>query len=171
MLPAAQALGPRTETQARLPRRLLGFTAFARPARARARSRESVNMNVVSVLAVGFGAFAGAIVRWLLGLALNPLLPPIPLGTLAANLVGGLIMGIAMGLFAHFDSVPLAWRLAVTTGFLGGLTTFSSFSAETTSLMLRAQWGWTVAIIGAHVVGSIAMTLAGFGLVRLFLRG
>ena len=128
-------------------------------------------MNAVSVFAVGFGAFAGAIVRWLLGLALNPLLPHIPLGTLAANLVGGLIMGIAMGLFAHFDSVPLAWRLAVTTGFLGGLTTFSSFSAETASLMLRAQWGWTAAIIGAHVVGSIAMTLAGFGLVRLFLRG
>jgi CrcB protein len=128
-------------------------------------------MTAVSVFAVGFGAFAGAIMRWLLGIALNPLLPHIPLGTLAANLVGGLIMGIAMGLFAHFDSVPLAWRLAVTTGFLGGLTTFSSFSAETTSLMLRAQWGWTAAIIGAHVVGSIAMTLAGFGLVRLFLRG
>ena len=68
-------------------------------------------MNAVSVFAVGFGAFAGAIVRWLLGLALNPLLPHIPLGTLAANLVGGLIMGVAMGLFAHFDSVPLAWRL------------------------------------------------------------
>ena len=60
---------------------------------------------------------------------------------------------------------------AVTTGFLGGLTTFSSFSAETTSLMLRAQWGWAAAIVGAHVAGSIAMTLAGFGLVRLFLRG
>lgn len=128
-------------------------------------------MNIVAVLAVGLGAFAGAVVRWLLGLALNPLLPHIPLGTLAANLAGGLVMGVAMGLFAHFDSVPLAWRLAVTTGFLGGLTTFSSFSAETASLMLRAQWGWTAAIVGAHVAGSIAMTLAGFSLARLFLRG
>jgi len=127
-------------------------------------------MNFVSFLAVGFGAFAGAVVRWLLALALNPILPALPLGTLAANLIGGLIMGIALGVFAHYETVPLAWRLAVTTGFLGGLTTFSAFSGETVMLMLRQQYAWTAAIVASHVLGSIALTLAGFALVRLVLR-
>ena len=127
-------------------------------------------MNLVSFLAVGFGAFAGAILRWLLGLALNPVLPSLPLGTLAANLIGGLIMGITLGAFAHFETLPIAWRLAVTTGFLGGLTTFSTFSGETVVLMLREQYAWTAAIIASHVLGSIALTLAGFWLVRLALR-
>ncbi len=127
-------------------------------------------MNLVSFLAVGFGAFAGAIMRWLLGLALNPIIPSLPLGTLAANLIGGLIMGIALGAFAHFETLPIAWRLAVTTGFLGGLTTFSTFSGETVVLILRQQYAWTAAIIASHVVGSIALTLAGVWLVRLALR-
>lgn len=127
-------------------------------------------MNLVSFLAVGFGAFAGAIARWLLGLALNPILPLLPLGTLAANLIGALIMGIALGAFAHYDTLPLAWRLAVTTGFLGGLTTFSAFSGETVTLLLRQQYAWTAAIVASHVLGSIALTLAGIGLVRLVLR-
>ena len=127
-------------------------------------------MNAVSLLAVGFGAFAGAVLRWLLGIALNPILPTLPLGTLAANLAGALIMGLALGFFAHYEALPVAWRLAVTTGFLGGLTTFSTFSAETVTLFLRQQWGWTAAILSAHVVGSLAMTLIGIGLVRLFVR-
>jgi CrcB protein len=127
-------------------------------------------MNLVSFFAVGFGAFFGAVMRWLLGLAQNTVLPLLPLGTLAANLIGGLIMGIALGVFAHYETVPLAWRLAVTTGFLGGLTTFSAFSGETVTLMLRQQYAWTAAIIAAHVLGSIALTLAGIGLARLLLR-
>ncbi len=127
-------------------------------------------MNLVSFLAVGFGAFAGAIVRWLLGLALNPILPALPLGTLAANLVGALVMGIALGAFAHFEALPIAWRLAITTGFLGGLTTFSTFSGETVTLMLRQQYGWSAAIIAAHLVGSLVLTLAGIGLMRMVLR-
>jgi CrcB protein len=127
-------------------------------------------MNLSSFFAVGFGAFAGAVVRWLLGLALNPLLPVLPLGTLAANLAGGLIMGAAMGLFGHYEALPVAWRLAITTGFLGGLTTFSTFSAETVTLLLRQQYGWTLAIVAAHLAGSLLMTLAGIGLVRLLLR-
>ena len=127
-------------------------------------------MNIVSFLAVGFGAFACAVMRWLLGLALNPILPLLPLGTLAANLIGGLIMGIALGAFAHYDTLPIAWRLAITTGFLGGLTTFSAFSGETVTLMLSRQYAWTAAIIAAHVLGSIALTLAGIALVRLALR-
>ena len=79
-------------------------------------------MNLISVLAVGLGAFVGAIARWLLGIALNPLLPSLPLGTLAANLAGGFVMGLALGVFAHYEALPIAWRLALTTGFLGGLT-------------------------------------------------
>lgn len=127
-------------------------------------------MNLISFLAVGFGAFAGAVLRWALGLALNPILPALPLGTLAANLVGGLIMGLAMGLFAHYEALPIAWRLAVMTGFLGGLTTFSTFSGETVTLFLREQYAWTLTIIAAHLFGSLLMTLAGIGLVRLWLR-
>ena len=127
-------------------------------------------MNFVSFLSVGLGAFAGAAVRWLLGIALNPVLPSLPLGTLASNLIGGLIMGIALGLFAHFEALPIAWRLAITTGFLGGLTTFSTFSGETVTLFLRQQYGWTAAIIAAHLFGSLLLTLAGIGLTRLILR-
>jgi CrcB protein len=127
-------------------------------------------MNLVSFLAVGFGAFAGAVARWLLGIALNPVLPSLPLGTLAANLVGGLVMGLALGAFSHYEALPIAWRLAITTGFLGGLTTFSTFSAETVTLFLREQYGWTATIIAAHLFGSLRMTLAGIGLVRILLR-
>lgn len=127
-------------------------------------------MNLASFLAVGFGAFAGAVMRWLLGIALNPILPSLPLGTLASNLIGGLVMGIALGLFTHYETLPMAWRLAITTGFLGGLTTFSAFSGETVTLFLRQQYGWTAAIIAAHLFGSLLLTLAGIGLVRLVLR-
>jgi len=127
-------------------------------------------MNFVSFLSVGLGAFAGAVVRWLLGIALNPIVPSLPLGTLASNLIGGLIMGIALGLFAHFEALPIEWRLAITTGFLGGLTTFSTFSGETVTLFLRQQYGWTAAIIAAHLFGSLLLTLAGIGLARLILR-
>ena len=127
-------------------------------------------MNLVSFFAVGLGAFAGAVLRWFLGLLLDPILPTLPLGTLAANLAGGLIMGITMGLFAHFEALPIAWRLAITTGFLGGLTTFSTFSGETVTLFLRQQYGWTAAIITAHLLGSLLMTLAGIALIRMLLR-
>jgi fluoride exporter len=127
-------------------------------------------MNFISFLAVGFGAFAGAVLRWLLGLALNPIFPLLPLGTLAANLIGGLIMGLAIGWFQQVETVPLVFRLAVTTGFLGGLTTFSAFSGETAQLLLRQHYAWSAAIIVAHVVGSLVLTLAGIGLMRLLLR-
>ena len=127
-------------------------------------------MNPVFFLAVGFGAFVGAVMRWLLGIALNPILPSLPLGTLASNLIGGLVMGVALGLFSHYETLPVAWRLAITTGFLGGLTTFSTFSGETVTLFLRQQYAWTAAIIAAHVLGSLLLTFVGIQLVRLFLR-
>jgi len=127
-------------------------------------------MGFAAFLAVGFGAFLGAVLRWAFGTWLNPLLPTLPLGTLAANLLGGLVMGVAMGLFGQFQSLSPEVRLFVTTGFLGGLTTFSTFSAETVTLMLRQQYAWTAAIISAHLFGSLMMTLAGIGIVRLLFK-
>ena len=124
----------------------------------------------MAFLAVGCGAFAGAVLRWGFGLLLNPLLPVLPLGTLAANLLGGLVIGAALGLFNQFQSLPPELRLFVTTGFCGGLTTFSTFSAETVTLLLRQQWGWSLAIVAAHLFGSLLMTLAGIGLVRVLFQ-
>ena len=127
-------------------------------------------MNWSGLLAVGVGAAAGAWMRWWLGIALNPVFPTLPLGTLAANLVGGLLMGVAMGLLTHFESLSPEVRLFVTTGFLGGLTTFSTFSAETVTLLARQQFGWVACLISAHVAGSVLMTLAGIAAVRFVLR-
>lgn len=123
-------------------------------------------MVFTALLATGCGAFIGACLRYVLGLGLNPLFPTIPLGTLAANLLGGLIMGLVMALFAQFQALSPELRLFVTTGFLGGLTTFSTFSAETVTLMLRQEYAWALAIICLHLIGTLAMTLLGFALVQ-----
>lgn len=125
-----------------------------------------MRMDLTSLFAVGCGAFLGAVLRWMLGYWLNPLFPTLPLGTLGANLLGGLLMGLAMGVFSQFDALSPTARLFFTTGFLGGLTTFSTFSAETVTLMLRQQYAWMLAIVSVHVIGTLAMTLAGIGLVR-----
>jgi CrcB protein len=95
--------------------------------------------------------------------------PTLPLGTLASNLVGGFLMGIAMALMAHYEAMSPELRLLMTTGFLGGLTTFSTFSAEATTLLSRGQLGWGAALIAAHVVGSIVCTFAGIGLASALL--
>jgi CrcB protein len=124
-----------------------------------------------SVVAVGAGAAAGAWLRWGLSAWLNPVFPTVPLGTLAANLGGGLMMGIAMSILGHYEALAPEVRLLVTTGFLGGLTTFSTFSGEATTLLARGQYAWTAAIIGLHVVGSIAMTVAGIALTDWLLAG
>src|SRR5512144_1994854 len=124
-------------------------------------------MGLLSFLAVGFGAFAGALLRWGFGILLNPFLPALPLGTLAANLLGGFVIGAALGVFNQFQSLPPEIRLVITTGFCGGLTTFSTFSAETVTLLLRQQYGWTLTMILSHVLGSISMTLAGIGTIQL----
>lgn len=121
-------------------------------------------------LVVGGGAAAGAWVRWWLGMLLNPVFPTLPLGTLAANLIGGWLMGLVMGLMSHFESLPPEMRLLLTTGFLGGLTTFSTFSAETATLISREQYGWTAAIVAAHVIGSVLMTLAGIAMVGMVFK-
>jgi len=119
------------------------------------------------LLAVGAGAMLGAWLRWGLGLLLNPVFPTLPLGTLAANLVGGYLIGLAMAYFSQHASLPPEARLFIITGFLGGLTTFSTFSAETVTLLMRAQFGWATAIIGVHLLGSIGMTVLGLWTVKL----
>jgi CrcB protein len=118
------------------------------------------------ILAVGGGAAIGAWLRWWLGVLLNPVFPTLPLGTLAANLTGGLLMGLAMELLTRHAFIPAEVRLLVTTGFLGGLTTFSTFSAEIVTLLTRQEYLWASAVIGAHVVGSLAMTILGIVLIR-----
>jgi len=116
--------------------------------------------------AVGGGAAVGAWLRWGLGIALNPLFPTLPMGTLTANLMGGLLMGFAMELLTRHAVLPAEARLLVTTGFLGGLTTFSTFSAEVVTLLARREYLWGSIAVGAHVVGSLAMTILGIALIR-----
>lgn len=118
-------------------------------------------MNTTYFLSVGVGAAIGAWMRWILGMFMNPLFPTLPLGTLAANLLGGFLIGVAMEFFLHHNSLPAEARLFVITGFLGGLTTFSTFSAETVTLLTRAQYAWAAAMIATHLGGSIAMTILG----------
>jgi CrcB protein len=124
-----------------------------------------------ALLATGCGAFLGACLRYVFGLALNPIFPTIPLGTLTANLLGGLIMGLTLGTFEQFSALPPELRLFITTGFLGGLTTFSTFSGETVTLLLRQEYAWALALIGLHLIGSLTLTLAGFAIARGFVRG
>jgi CrcB protein len=123
-----------------------------------------------SILAISVGAAAGAILRWLLGTALNSLFPTIPLGTLSANLAGGYLIGVAMTLFASLPGLAPEWRLLVITGFLGGLTTFSTFSAEVTILLQQGRFLWAGAAISAHVAGSLLMTLLGIATVAAVQR-
>ena len=127
-------------------------------------------MSFSGFIAVGGGAAAGAWLRWGLGSLLNAIFPTLPLGTLAANLIGGYLMGLAMGYMSHYETLTPEMRLLITTGFLGGLTTFSSFSAETVTLLARHQYGWTAALVGLHVMGSVLLTFAGIETVRLLVR-
>jgi len=118
-------------------------------------------MNALGFVAVGCGAALGAWLRWILGLLLNPLLLGIPLGTLAANLVGGYLIGIAVAFFHFHAQWPLALKLFAITGFLGGLTTFSSFSAEVVERMLAGQWLLAFGLAALHLLGSLMATYLG----------
>ena len=124
-------------------------------------------MSFHTFFAIGGGAALGAWLRWGLSLLLNPVFPTLPLGTLAANLLGGFLMGMAMQLLIEHALLAPELRLAITTGFLGGLTTFSTFSAETVTLLLRAEYFWVLAIVLVHVIGSVAMTLGGIWAMKL----
>ena len=122
---------------------------------------------IVQGVAVGIGAACGALLRWRFGLLFNPLFAPVPMGTLAANLLGGFLAGLCLEYFARNAAVSPELRLAATTGFLGGLTTFSTFSAETAALLLRRDFLWSAVIIGLHLIGSLALTLLGVYCMRM----
>lgn len=114
-----------------------------------------------SILAICVGASLGALLRWWLGLAMNSLFPTIPPGTLAANLVGGYLVGLAIAFFATYTAMAPEWRLLVITGFCGGLTTFSTFSAELVSLLQQGRAAWALVAAAAHVAGAVLATFAG----------
>ncbi len=123
-------------------------------------------MTLAGFFAVGLGAAFGAWLRWLFGIVLNPLFANILLGTLTANLVGGYLIGIAVEYFVHHDSLPPEWRLFVIVGFLGGLTTFSSFSSEAVELLSDRDFLWSFVLVASHLLGSLAMTYLGILTVR-----
>ena len=116
--------------------------------------------------AVGLGGALGCWMRWGLSLALNPLFSGILLGTLVANLIGGYLIGAAIEFFVQQDVIPPEWRLFVVVGFLGGLTTVSSFCVEAVELLRSREFGWTLALVGMHLIGSLAMTYLGIMTVK-----
>jgi len=117
-------------------------------------------------LAVGVGAACGAWLRWGLSVWLNAYHHAVPYGTLLANLIGGYLIGIAVAFFEKYPALPIEWRLLIVTGFLGGLTTFSTFSAEAMILLQRGEYGWALGHIAAHLGGSILLCVAGFATYR-----
>lgn len=116
-----------------------------------------------SILAISFGSALGALLRWQLGMRLNSLMPAIPPGTLAANVIGGYVVGLAIAYFAQASDIAPEWRLLVITGFCGGLTTFSTFSAEVVTLLQTGRLAIAAAAVGLHVVASLVATFAGVG--------
>jgi CrcB protein len=119
-----------------------------------------------ALLAVFVGAGLGACLRYALGETLNRVWPQLPLGTLAANLIGGYLVGIAIGFFAWRTDLSLLWRLALITGFLGGLTTFSTYSAEVVNAFTRGEPVWALAIAASHLAGSLLLTALGLATIR-----
>jgi CrcB protein len=123
-----------------------------------------------AIVAISAGASLGAVLRWLLATRLNHLLPQFPLGTLAANLVGGYCIGLVLAWLAQRPDLPPQLRLFLVTGLLGGLTTFSTFSAEVVESLQAGRLPWALAIAGAHLLGSLLLTALGFATVQ-WLRG
>ncbi len=124
-----------------------------------------------AVIAISLGAALGALSRWGLAVGMNHLFPVLPPGTLVANLVGGYLIGLALALFAQMPSLAPEWRLFVITGFLGGLTTFSTFSAEVVAALQSGRLGWAATTVATHVLGSLALTLLGLATPSLLQRG
>lgn len=118
-----------------------------------------------SLVAVAVGGMLGCLLRWVLAMLLNKLFPDIPPGTLAANLIGCYIIGIAVAFFLQYPAFAPEWRLFVTTGFCGGLTTFSTFSAEVVMLLQSGRNGTALMAVGTHLIGSLLMTFAGIATV------
>ena len=129
---------------------------------------------MLAVLSISIGASLGALLRWQLGLWLSTGSSLIPWGTLAANLIGGYLIGVCVGVFQQLPQLDPAWRLALVTGFLGGLTTFSSFSAEVVGMLMQERWALAGGTALVHVCGSLLMTWVGLQTVALLwpaLRG
>jgi CrcB protein len=127
---------------------------------------------MLSVFAICIGASLGALARWQLGLWLNPAAAAgtaLPLGTLAANLVGGYLIGVCVAVFQALPDLDPAWRLALVTGFLGALTTFSSFSAEVVAMLGQQRYALALGTSALHLGGSLLFTVVGIQSVRLFL--
>ena len=116
---------------------------------------------LLSVTSICAGASAGALLRWLLSASLNALWPSVPLGTLLANLAGGYLIGVAFAWFAGHPLLSPEWRLLIITGFLGGLTTFSTFSVEVVDAAQRGDLASAATIVLLHLVGSLACTVLG----------
>ena len=119
------------------------------------------------IIAVTIGSAVGGLMRWGLSLRFNALFPDVPPGTLASNLVAGYIVGIALAFFAQAPGLSPEWRLLVITGFCGGLSTFSTFSAEIVALLQRGQYAMAGGAVTVHVVGTLLMTFAGIATVTL----
>lgn len=123
-------------------------------------------VNLFSAVFIGGGL--GSVLRWLISVKLSGAGLPFPAGTLVVNLIGAFIIGLCLALFMRITHIDPAWKLFITTGFCGGLTTFSTFSAEAATMMLGGQLLWAGATILLNLVGSLAMTLLAMGLVNLF---
>lgn len=121
-----------------------------------------------AVIAICFGACLGALARWQLGLLLSHSGALIPWGTLAANLIGGYLIGVCVGVFQQWPALDPMWRLTLVTGFLGALTTFSSFSAEVVTMLQQARYALALGTASVHLFGSLALTLLGLKTVALF---
>lgn len=125
-----------------------------------------------TVIAICLGASAGALARWQLGIWLNAAAPPgstLPLGTLAANLIGGYLVGVCVAVFQAMPQLDPLWRLALVTGFLGALTTFSSFSAEVVAMLAQQRYALALGTAAVHLLGSLLLTIAGIWSTRQLL--
>lgn len=120
-----------------------------------------------SILAVMLGGALGCTLRWLLSLRFNALFPNLPPGTLLVNLLGGFIIGAAIAWFAKNPHIDAAWKLLIVTGLCGGLTTFSTFSAEIVLLLQSGKYLWAMGSVLLHVTGSLLMTFLGFAVVNM----
>jgi CrcB protein len=121
-----------------------------------------------SFVAVAVGGMLGCLLRWGLAIFLNRYFPTIPPGTLAANLIGCYVIGVAIAFFTTYPAFAPEWRLFLTTGFCGGLTTFSTFSAEIVILLQSGRTLWALGAVAAHLAGSLLMTFAGIATVMWF---
>ncbi|KMZ12726.1 Integral membrane protein putative involved in chromosome condensation [Candidatus Burkholderia humilis] len=121
----------------------------------------------LSFIAVGIGGGLGSLLRWALGLRLNAIFPNLPFGTFAANVIAGYIIGVAVAFFARYPDVLVEWRLFIITGLMGGLSTFSTFSAEVVAHLQQGRLGWALGEIAIHVGASLLMTALGIATVAV----